>query len=219
VTFSILARDAETGCLGIAIASRFFAVGAICPFVFPQLGALSTQASGHPPFGPAAERLLAEGHSAENVLTHLLRDDPDRERRQVHLIDRAGTAAAFTGRECIGVAGALTTANLSVAGNMLAADDVLDAAVAGYAAGGGLAARLLTALTAANKAGGDKRGQQAAAILIYGQQPFPMLSLRVDDDDAAVLRLSALFTAAATDYIPYIDRYFSTPERRGVFGQ
>jgi uncharacterized Ntn-hydrolase superfamily protein len=218
LTFSILAHDPRTHVVGIAIASRFFAVGAICPFVFPGVGAIVTQALGHPPFGAAAEALLRRNLTADEVIERLLVNDPNREARQLHLLDAQGRFAAFTGSACLAEAGDRQSGTVSVAGNMLASAEVLPAAMAGFAAGGGLAARLLAALAAAHAAGGDQRGQQAAALLIYGSQPFPLLSLRVDDDPDAVARLVALADAASADYLPYMRRFFPADECQAVFG-
>lgn len=220
MTFSILAREPASGALGIAIASRFFAVGSICPFVFPGLGAMATQASGFPPFAHAAERLLAEGQGPDAVLEHLLHDDPKRETRQVHLIDAAGTIAAYSGTGILDASGHRSGADVSVAGNMLTGTDVLDTCRDTYLAATAkpFAERLLLALEAGHAAGGDKRGQQAAALLVYGAQPFPLLSLRVDDDLDSVAALRRLRVAAEADYVPYMRRFASDAEIAGVFG-
>lgn len=220
MTFSIVARDGSSGALGVAIASRFFAVGALCPFVFSRAGALSTQALGHPPLGPAAGSLLAAGLAARAVLERLLENDPDRERRQLHLVDAFGRIAEHTGSACTAWAGARQGTGVSLAGNMLAGPAVLDAALAAYEAGQDLpfAGRLLRSLEAGQESGGDKRGQQAAALLIHGFAAFPMLSLRIDDDPDAVSRLRRLHEAAARDYYPYVRRLHPQPECEAVLG-
>lgn len=220
MTFSILARDPASGALGIAIASRFLAVGGICPFVFSGLGALSTQASGFPPFGHAAERLLAEGLAPAAVLDRLLHDDPKRETRQLHLIDATGRIAGFNGAEIIDASGHRSGADVSVAGNTLAGTDVLEACRDAYlgAPTAPFAERLLLALDAGQAAGGDRRGQQGAGVLVYGAQPFPLLSLRIDDDADAIAALRRLRRSAEADYIPYMRRFASGAEIAGVFG-
>lgn len=220
MTLSIIGRDARSGALGIAIASRFLAVGAICPFVFPGLGALSTQALGHPPFGAAARTLLAQGLAPAEIVAALVEADADRARRQIHLVDASGRAAAFDGAEILDASGHRAGPDISVAGNMLAGPAVLDAALDAWQAHPGLplADRLLAALAAGHGAGGDRRGQQAASLLVHGAQPFPLLSLRVDDDEAAVDGLIALRASAAADYIPYMRRFASAAEIDGVFG-
>lgn len=220
MTFSILARDPESGALGIAIASRFFGVGSVCPFVFPGVGAISTQASGFPPFGHAAERLLGDGLEPTVVLERLLQDDPHRETRQIHLIDAAGRIAAFNGAEITATSGDRAGVDVSIAGNTLAATAVLDACLAAHAAARSvpLIERLLRALEAGQAAGGDRRGQQAASLLVYGARPFPLLSLRVDDDPEAVAVLRRIRLSAEDDYIPYMRRFATPAESRGVFG-
>lgn len=219
LTFSIIARDPTSGALGVAIASRFFAVGAICPFVFPGLGAFSTQASGHPPFGAEAERLLLGGVVPEQVLAQLIATDTDRHKRQLHLIDASGRIAAHNGSEIIAAAGHRAASNVSVAGNMLADESVLDAAVEAFISSRApLTDRLLLALEAAHSAGGDNRGQQAASLIIYGAQPVPLISLRVDDDPDAVAALRRLREGAEADYIPYMRRFATLAEIAGVFG-
>ena len=221
MTFSIIARDPGTGVLGIAIASRFFAVGAICPVVFSGLGAFSTQASGHPPFAERARELLGAGQRAQAVIDALLADDERREQRQLHIVDAAGQVAAFTGTGCTGWAGSRTADDVSLAGNMLAGAAVLDEALEAFVSTPGtpLAERLLLALEAGQAAGGDSRGQQAAALLIHGRQNFPMVSLRVDDSSAAIAELRRLHRAAAADYYPYMRGLFSQPEYQAVLGR
>ncbi len=218
MTFSLLTRDPQSGAIGVAIASRFFAVGAICPFVFAGRGALITQASGHPPFGPRADVLLRDGASADAVVAALVADDARRESRQLLAIDANGDVAAHTGTSCVAAAGSRVGSRGAIAGNMLASETVLDAGLAGLEADLPLALRLLAGLAAAHAAGGDKRGQQAAAILIYGATDYPLLSLRVDDDPDAVSRLGQLYAAAAIDYIPYIRGLAPAIETQAVFG-
>lgn len=218
MTFSLLARDPLNGAIGIALASRFFAVGAICPFVFAGRGALITQASGHPPFGPRADALFRDGADADRVVATLTADDEHRESRQLLAVDSQGRFAVHTGGSCVSVAGSRVGSRGAIAGNMLASERVLDAGLAGLEANLPLAPRLLAGLASAHAAGGDRRGQQAAAILIYGAADYPLLSLRVDDDPDAVLRLGRLYADAAVDYIPYIRGLASADEAGAVFG-
>lgn len=220
MTFSIVARDRRSGALGIAVASRFFGVGALCPFVFSGAGALSTQALGHPPHGPAAEPLLRQRLAPEAIIERLLAGDPDREHRQIHLVDRAGRFAAFTGVRCIGWAGSRSGDAVSLAGNMLTGAAVLERALNAYDADPArpFAERLVAALEAGQAAGGDSRGQQAAALLIHGMLDFPMVSLRVDDDPQAIGSLRRLHGEAAVDYYPYVRRFFPAAECGAVLG-
>ena len=220
MTFSILARSPGSGALGIAIASRFFAVGAVCPFVFPGLGALSTQAYGHPPFAATAGELLVQGLEPSTIIARLLAGDQGREGRQIHLIDARGRVAAHDGREITEAAGHREGKNVSVAGNMLLGHEVLDASVEGFASAleKPFAERLLLALEAGQQAGGDSRGQQAAALVVYGAQPFPLLSLRVDDHPEAVAELRRLFEGAKPVYLPYMRGLASPEEALEIFG-
>jgi uncharacterized Ntn-hydrolase superfamily protein len=168
MTWSIVARDAS-GALGVAVASRFFAVGALCPHVRSGAGALSTQALINPTYARPGLDLLSEGVPATEVVRVLTSADEGRESRQLHVVDGHGRTAAHTGSACIAWCGHRAGAGYSVAGNMLAGAQVLDATASTYEASAALpfAGRLLTALAAGEAAGGDKRGKQAAALLVY----------------------------------------------------
>lgn len=218
MTFSIIAHDPQSGSIGIAIASRFFAVGAICPFVFPGIGAIVTQAAGHPPFGSEAQLQLRNGRNSRSVIEALLAKDNNREQRQIHAIDSQGGFAGYTGTLCVPAAGHRQGPQFSIAGNMLASMEVLEHGAAAIDPDLPLARRLLAALTAAHATGGDKRGQQAAALIVYGRQEFPLLSLRVDDDDEAVPRLFTLYERAGEEYIPFMRRKATEGEAAAVFG-
>lgn len=220
MTFSIVARDRRSGALGIAVASRFFGAGALCPFVFAGAGALSTQALAHPPHGPAAGLLLARGLAPEAVLETLLAGDVERERRQIHLVDGQGRYAAFTGTGCTAWAGSLSGEGVSLAGNMLEGAQVLERALYAYEADPDrpFAERLVSSLEAGQAAGGDSRGQQAAALLIHAALDVPMVSLRVDDDAQAIAALRRLHQEAAVDYYPYVRRFFPPAACEAVLG-
>src|SRR5207302_9220118 len=165
MTWSIVARDPEAGAFGVAVTSKFFAVGALCPFAMSGIGALSTQALINPTFGPRGLRLLGEGVPAPDVVRLLLAGDAGRETRQLHVLDAAGRNAAHTGTDCLGWCGHLLRTGFSVAGNMLAGPDVIAESAAFYEAHPRLpfALRLIGALDAGQAAGGDKRGKQSAA--------------------------------------------------------
>jgi uncharacterized Ntn-hydrolase superfamily protein len=191
MTFSILVQDPSTGAFGAAVASRFFAVGALCTYAEGRVGALSTQALINPTYGPAGMALLRQGASAQEVVTQLVSPDPGREQRQFHVIDAAGRVAQHTGPGCVTWAGQRQGAMISVAGNMLAGAAVLDAMLAEFeAAVGPLALRLIAALQAGEDAGGDKRGKQSAAVRVHLNDPYPDLDIRADDhpDPLAELR-------------------------------
>ena len=147
------------------------------------VGAVSTQAMINPTYGPRGLALMRAGAPAEDAVRRLIESDAGRHVRQVHMVDAQGRAAAHTGPECVAWAGHRCEANLSVAGNMLTGPRVVAESFDGFkrAAGKPLAERLLDAIDAGHAAGGDKRGQQSAALLIYGTEDYPDLSLRVDD--------------------------------------
>ena len=198
-TFSIAAYDAEEDAFGVAVASKFLAVGAIVPWARAGVGAVATQAMGKYTFGPDGLDLMAQGLSAPQALETLLAADPGREFRQVGLVDARGGVAAHTGSECLYYAGHRLGESFTCQGNILTGPDVLDAMSAAYTgAQGDFATRLVKALQAAEDAGGDSRGKQAAAIVVaknhagYGGDNDRYLDLRVDDDPRPVGRLAEL---------------------------
>jgi len=205
MTWSIVARAAD-GSFGVAIASRFLAVGALCVHTRRAVGALSTQALMNPLYGPAAIELLADGVAPDEVVTRLTDADDGRAQRQLHLIGARGRAAAYTGNHCIDWCGHRIHDDFSVAGNMLAGTDVIDATVAAYAAGASLplAERLIAAMDAGERAGGDRRGKQAAALRIHGDEDYPSLDLRVDDHEEPLLELRRLYEKSLERLQPFI---------------
>ena len=205
MTWSIVARD-RSGAFGVAIASRFFAVGVLCPHARSGVGALSTQALVNPLYGARALELMAQGVAAAEVVQTLIAADAGREHRQLHLIDAAGRIAAHTGSACIEWCGQLAGEGYSVAGNMLAGPQVIRDTAAAYEAGAELsfAERLIAALEAGDAAGGDKRGKQAAALLIHGAEDYPLLSLRVDDHENPLAELRRLYDKSLERYQPFV---------------
>jgi uncharacterized Ntn-hydrolase superfamily protein len=205
MTWSIVARDTETGAFGVAVTTKFFAVGALCPHAMSGVGALATQALVNPTFGPRGLRLLADCVPATVVLRVLLAEDDGRETRQLHVLDAAGRNAAHTGKDCVGWCGHLVRAGFSVAGNMLAGPDVIADTAAFYEAHAALpfAARLIGALDAGQAAGGDKRGRQSAALIIYTSEEYPELSLRVDDHAEPLVELRRLYDEAQRYFVPF----------------
>lgn len=181
MTYSILARDPETGAFGAAVASRFFAVGAMCTHAEGRVGALSTQALVNPMYGVQGMGLLREGVGAADVVARLVGPDLGRAQRQVHVVDGAGAVAQHTGAGCVAWAGERRGDGVSVAGNMLAGPRVLDAMLEGFGAPGTFAERLIAALQAGEDAGGDKRGRQSAALRVHTDDPYPDLDIRADD--------------------------------------
>ena len=194
MTWSILARDGD-GTFGVAIASRFLAVGALCIHTRHAVGALSTQALMNPLYGPAGIDRLAAGERPQAVLDALVGADAGRDHRQLHLIGAQGQPAAFTGAACIDWCGHRIERDVSVAGNMLAGPQVLDetARVFRETAGRPLPERLLAAMAAGQAAGGDKRGQQSAALRLHAGEDYPALDLRVDDHAAPLDELARLY--------------------------
>lgn len=198
MTYSIVARDPETGELGVAVQSRAFRVG-MCAWARPGVGAVATQSFTEPGYGPRGLELLADGRSPAEALEQLLASDERSGFRQVAVVDAAGRTAAHTGDACIPDCGHLARENLSVQGNMLASPNVWAAAAGAFEdTGGFLGERLLAALDAAEEAGGDFRGRQAAALLVVsGDVARPawesVVDLRVDDHPEPLAELHRLF--------------------------
>lgn len=205
MTWSILARD-EDGRFGVAIASRFFAVGALCIHTRRGVGALSTQALMNPLYGPAGMEQLAAGRPAHEVVEHLTNADEGRAQRQLHVLPAAGRPAAHTGTACVAWCGHLLFDDFSVAGNMLAGAAVIDSTAQAFrdSAGVPLAERLLLAMAAGEAAGGDKRGKQAAALRIHGDEDYPALDIRVDDHEEPITELRRLYDKSLERYQPFM---------------
>lgn len=205
MTWSLLARD-PSGALGVAVASRFFAVGALCPHVRARVGALSTQALVNPRYAKPGLDLLAEGTPPAEVIRMLTSADEGRQSRQFHVLDAQGRSARHTGSACIDWCGHLAGEHWSLAGNMLAGPQVLAATAEAYEGSAGLpfALRLLAALDAGDAAGGDKRGKQAAAILIYTTEAYPFLDLRVDDHEEPLAELRRLYDKSLERFQPFL---------------
>jgi uncharacterized Ntn-hydrolase superfamily protein len=183
MTWSIIARDYSTGQFGIAVATRFFAVGARVPHLAAGIGAIATQALVNPYYGIDGLRLLREGRSPRAVVEALIAADGGRESRQLHIMDAGGRIASHTGRDCVDWCGHVEGDGFSIAGNILAGARVLDDTAQAYLANRDLpfAQRLIAAMHAGEAAGGDKRGKQSAALLIHGKEEWSDLDLRVDD--------------------------------------
>ena len=206
MTWSIIARDSASGAFGIAIATRFFAVGALCPHAESGVGALSTQALMNPHYGRQGLDLLRAGVPAPEVVKRLVAPDEGREQRQVHVIDNAGRIGQHTGAACVDWCGATAGEGYSVAGNMLAGKGVIDLTARVYEDNPQLefADRLILALHAGDAAGGDKRGKQSAALLVYTTEEYPALSLRVDDHSEPIAELRRLYEKAHERFIPFM---------------
>ena len=205
MTWSILARDAN-GFFGVAIASRFFAVGSLCVHTRRGVGAVSTQALMNPLYGPAALDLLEQGQDAAAVVAALIAGDDGRAQRQLHVLPFKGPAAASTGASCVDWCGHLAREGLSVAGNMLAGPDVIEATAEVFerTRGMSLAERLLAAMDAGEAAGGDKRGKQSAALRIHTDEDYLALDLRVDDHVDPLTELRRLHTVSLERFQPFL---------------
>jgi uncharacterized Ntn-hydrolase superfamily protein len=205
MTWSLVARD-PSGALGVAVASKFFAVGALCPAVRAGLGALSTQALMNPLYARDGLAALEAGLAPAQVVERLTAADEGREVRQFHVIDHAGRSARHTGASCIPWCGHLAGEAFSVAGNMLAGPRVLEETARAYRAGAALpfAERLIAALEAGEAAGGDKRGKQAAALLIHTTEDYPVLDLRVDDHPDPLAELRRLHAVSLERFQPFV---------------
>lgn len=202
-TYSIVARDPETGEMGIAVQSHYFSVGSVVPWAEPGVGAVAIQSFVSVTQGPEALRLMRAGRSAPEVLAEIVAGDPEQDLRQIGMVDAEGNAAAHTGARCIPAAGHLVGAGYSVQANIMADDGVWPAMARGYeSASGDLADRLLAALDAAQAAGGDLRGQQSAALLIVsGERPAhpgmgKLFDVRVEDHPVPLIELRRLLRLA-----------------------
>jgi uncharacterized Ntn-hydrolase superfamily protein len=194
MTWSIIARDNPTGQFGIAVATRFFAVGARVPHIAAGIGGIATQALVNPYYGIDGLKLLREGRAPRDVVQTLIAADAGQASRQLHIMDNSGRIAAYTGKDCVDWCGHVEGNGFSIAGNMLAGARVLDDTAKTYRANESLpfARRLIAAMRSGEAAGGDKRGKQSAALLIYGEEEWSDLDLRVDDHTDPLSELERL---------------------------
>lgn len=200
-TFSIVGADPRTGEVGVAVASRFLAVGSVVPFAQAGVGAIATQSYANTTYGPRGLELLRRKLAPQTILQRLTRDDPQRDLRQVGIVDAQGRSATYTGSKCIRWAGGIAGKNFAAQGNILTGEAVVQAmADAFQKTQGELALKLMAALEAGERAGGDARGKQSAAILVarknggYGGFDDRYIDLRVDDHPEPVQELRRLLT-------------------------
>ena len=205
MTWSIIARDSATGQFGIAVATRFFAVGSRVPHIAAGIGAVATQALVNPYYGIDGVKLLREGRAPGEIVATLLAADSGRESRQLHVMDATGRIASHTGRECVDWCGHIQGDGFSIAGNMLAGVAVLDDTAKAYVANAKLpfAQRLIAAMFAGEAAGGDKRGKQSAALLIHGEEEWSALDLRVDDHADPLRELERLESVSRERWVHF----------------
>jgi uncharacterized Ntn-hydrolase superfamily protein len=199
MTFSLVARDGKQW--GVAVQSKFLAVGSVVSWAEPDAGAIATQAYANPRYGPDGLALLREGLSAAEVVERLVGADDGRAERQLGVVDAAGRSAAWTGEECMDWAGHRTGDGYAAQGNILVGQETVDALAETFDAGAGrsLAERLIDCLAAAQAAGGDRRGQQSAALLVvernggYARMSDVLVDLRVDDHESPIDELRRLY--------------------------
>jgi uncharacterized Ntn-hydrolase superfamily protein len=200
-TYSIVACDLEAREWGVAVQSKFLAVGAAVPAAEPEVGAIATQAWANLAYRPQGLALLREGYSADDVVRRLVGGDDGREHRQVGVVDAHGRAATYTGSECLDWAGGTTGPGYAAQGNILVSEATVEALASTFEGTQGrpLAERLLACLTAAQAAGGDRRGQQSAALLVvrkdggYGGTSDVAVDLRVEDHPAPIEELERIY--------------------------
>ena len=200
-TYSLAACDLDAGQWGVAVQSKFLAAASVVSWAEPGAGAVATQAYANPRYGPDGLALLRDGLSAEETVRRLTEADDGREHRQLGIVDREGRSATFTGAECFDWAGGRTGTCYAVQGNILVSAETVDALAETFegSAGRPLAERLLDCLAAAQKAGGDRRGQQAAGLLVverdggYAGLSDVVVDLRVDDHTTPIEELRRIF--------------------------
>ena len=205
MTFSIVARDPETGDFGVAVSTARVSVGARCPFARARVGAVATQARVNTRLGLDALDLLERDLDAATVVDRVLVPDEGREIRQLHLVDRLGRTAAHTGGETVPWAGHQLGNGFAVAGNMLVGPSVIAAMAEAFGASAGpLWERLAAVLQAGQDAGGDKRGRQSAALVVVRDDPFPLVDVRVDDHPDPMPELRRVLDI-------YVEQWQATP--------
>jgi uncharacterized Ntn-hydrolase superfamily protein len=198
-TFSLVACDLDAGQWGVAVQSKFLAVGSVVPWAEPQAGAVATQAYANPRYGPDGLALLRQGLSAEETVSRLTEADDGRDERQLGVVDAQGRAATYTGSSCLDWAGGRAGDGYAAQGNILVSEATVDALADTFASTEGtLAERLLAALAAGQAAGGDSRGQQSAALLVverdggYAGLSDTLVDLRADDHERPIEELARL---------------------------
>jgi len=206
-TFSIVARCPRTGELGVAVATAVPAVGAICPYVAPRTGAVSTQSWVNPYLAIDILVALREGLPAQAALDQAIKSDPAADNRQLGVVDDNGESAAWTGEACTPWCGHIVEPGMAVQGNMLVDERTIAAMAEAFRTSqdADLAERLTRALEAGDAAGGDKRGKQSAALITYGAEDYPALDLRVDEHRAPVSELRRILEIARLQLAPFIE--------------
>ena len=218
MTWSIVVRDPSTGALGAAVATRFFAVGALAIHVDGGVAALATQALINPMYATAGMARLRAGEAPDAIASALLSADAGCAHRQLHMIDARGRIAQHTGKDCVSWCGAVQGTDVSVAGNMLAGAAVVERTLDAFQRGTGtLAERLIAALEAGEAVGGDKRGKQSAALKICTRDPYPDLDIRTDDHPDPLTELRRLYGVSLERFAVFRRFLAGTDSPCGVF--
>jgi uncharacterized Ntn-hydrolase superfamily protein len=219
MTFSITARDPETGMFGIAVSTKLLCVGHLVPFMAPGAGAVATQSFVNPYIGIRGVEYLQQGMDAQLVLERVLHEDGRVQQRQFSVVDAGGNAVSFTGSDCVSWAGHRTGDGYACAGNMLAGQAVVDEMARAYeeSAGDLFAERLLKAVEAGQAAGGDRRGRQSAALKVVWTEDYPYIDLRVDDSADPVPELRRLWGLWQSEFMDVMDLMPSKKHPDGQF--
>lgn len=217
-TFSIAARCPRTGMLGVAVSTAVPAVGSLCPHVLPGVGAVTTQAWVNPYLGFQAIKELNSGKGADQTLVDVLAGDAGSAVRQIGIVDAAGRAASWTGEDCTPWCGHVTGPGYAIQGNMLTGPEVIVGMEQAFIASEGseVAERMLLALEAGQSAGGDKRGKQSAALLVYDTECYPWVDLRVDEHRHPVAELRRIWSIYLQQLRPFL---VGMPKKDGELGQ
>lgn len=217
-TFSITARCERTGQFGVAVSTKVPAVGALCPYVKADVGAVSSQSFVNPYIGINGLKYLEEGLTAKAVKERILAEDPQPEIRQFAIVDKEGQSAAYTGEKCVDWHGHIEGKNFVAAGNMLVGEETVKEMARVFEATSELklSERLLQALEAGQAAGGDKRGKQSAALKVVSTESYPLVDLRVDEHKNPVPELRRVYEVAKYELFPFIK---TLPTKANPLGQ
>ena len=217
MTWSLIAINRERGWFGVAVASRAFAVGSLVPYVRSGAGAIATQALLNPLYGSQGLDLLAAGASADDVVRELCAEDVTQQ-RQLHIMDRDGRFSAYTGSACIDWFGHHVGKDYSVAGNTLAGPEVVERTAQTFEslADVPLPRRMILAMQAGEAAGGDKRGRQAAGLIVHDDQPYPLVDIRVDDHPSPLEEMERLEVVGRSRFQHYRKFMPSTSMPSGI---
>jgi uncharacterized Ntn-hydrolase superfamily protein len=207
MTFSIVGHCARTGMVGAAVSTAVPAVGAICPYVRGNVGAVSTQSWVNPYLAIDALKRLEEGRSAEEALAEVLAADPGKDLRQIGIVAAEGQSTAWSGAACTPWFGHVAEPHFAAQGNMLVGEATIDVMATAFRRSEALdlAERLMLALEAGEAAGGDKRGRQSAALVVHNAEEYPLLDLRVDEHRHPIAELRRVLTIARLQLLPFVE--------------